>query len=149
LEYDAREVEWLELVIAGTCDGNVDWRIFRGCAGNLRKPREIKGAVLSAKWKGVSGGRTVERTEIRREQSCSVMVEGGLGPDMFMARLHFPAFEEAGVRSTCVVFFFGDEGKSDGRISIQPRLLQRRVDLSRQSLREQARKGSFIGAAAS
>ena len=114
MEYDARVVKWLELVIAGTCDGNVDWRIFRGCAGNLRKPREIKGAVLSAKWKGVSGGRTVERTEIRPGQSCSVMVEGGLGPDMFMARLHFPAFEEADVRSTSVVFFAGVKGNPMG-----------------------------------
>jgi hypothetical protein len=31
-----------ELVVAGTCDGNVDFEIFRGCAGNFVTAREIR-----------------------------------------------------------------------------------------------------------
>jgi hypothetical protein len=36
------ERRWFKLVIASTCDGNVDFEIFRGCAGNFATPRELR-----------------------------------------------------------------------------------------------------------
>src|SRR5688500_7116632 len=43
----------------------------------------------------------------------------------------FQPLKKSDVRSTSVVFLDGDEGKSDWRTSIQPRLLQRRDYLNR------------------
>ena len=47
-----------KIVNGRTCEGNVDSGNFRRCAGNLRKPRETKGAVVSDKREVVSRGRT-------------------------------------------------------------------------------------------
>jgi hypothetical protein len=50
----APAVRWLELVIAGTCDGNVEWGgvlkfcgAFLGDAGNFREIRYLREVVFT------------------------------------------------------------------------------------------------------
>ena len=49
----------VKIVNAGTCGVDVNWRIFRGRAGILRKPREIKGAEVG--WMEVRNCRPRKR----------------------------------------------------------------------------------------
>ena len=134
-----REGKRLELVIAGTCDGSVDCAgllnfcaAFLGIGGNFREIRYLR-RLMAVHFAARSAGSKTrlgmgEDVEFARVSAADRAVRAPIEVCrvfLFMAQFwfwfRFRPSRRAGVHTTGVLVFFGDEWKTVWRVSIQPR----------------------------